>query len=224
MPAPLSVPDVPVGFPLLAVARGQITRPEGPTVPETEAGGQTTSPGGRTTLGIGVGGQTTPRREARGPTARPYATPSSPASPTLAAPRAVPMTLAMPYVAPSTPPARRTASASTTLAVPPVALTSQLYLLYYLCHPQAVREPLALPLHQQSSPAKVVPVAPPVNPHSMTTREKWGFRLPVNTLTLSATSASTLSLVPSSVYATIVDPKSSRTMEKDFAALITNDT
>jgi hypothetical protein len=48
--------------------------------------------------------------------------------------------------------------------------------------------------------------------------------LPADRLTLSATSASTLSLVPSSVRATLVDPNWRRAMEKEFAALIANNT
>jgi hypothetical protein len=55
----------------------------------------------------------------------------------------------------------------------------------------------------------------------MTTRAKRGFR-PI--LTLSATSASTLSPVPSSVRAALVDPNWRRAMEEEFAALITNST
>jgi hypothetical protein len=58
----------------------------------------------------------------------------------------------------------------------------------------------------------------------MTTRSKRGFRLPVDRLTLSATSASTLSPVPSSVCAALVDPNWCRAMEEEFAALITNNT
>jgi hypothetical protein len=62
-------------------------------------------------------------------------------------------------------------------------------------------------------------VAPLVNPHPMTTRVKWGFRLPTDRLTLSVTSASTLSLVPSSVRAALVDPNWRHTMEEEFAAM-----
>jgi hypothetical protein len=53
---------------------------------------------------------------------------------------------------------------------------------------------------------KAVPVAPPVNPHPMTTRVKRDFWLPAERLTLLATSVSTLSPVPSSVRVTLVDP------------------
>jgi hypothetical protein len=48
--------------------------------------------------------------------------------------------------------------------------------------------------------------------------------LPADRLTLSATSASTLSPVPSSVRAALVDPNWRRAMEEEFAALITNNT
>jgi hypothetical protein len=58
----------------------------------------------------------------------------------------------------------------------------------------------------------------------MTTRAKRGFRLLVDRLTLSATSASTLSLVPSSVRATLIDPNWRRAMEEEFAALVANNT
>jgi hypothetical protein len=66
-------------------------------------------------------------------------------------------------------------------------------------------------------------VAPPVNPHPLTTRAKRGFRLPADRLTLSVTSASTLSPVPSS-RAALVDPNWRRTMEEEFVALIANNT
>jgi hypothetical protein len=65
-------------------------------------------------------------------------------------------------------------------------------------------------------------VAPLVNPHLMTMWGKRGFRLPANRLTLSATSASTLSSVPSSVRAALVNPNWRRAMEEEFAALIAN--
>jgi hypothetical protein len=51
---------------------------------------------------------------------------------------------------------------------------------------------------------KAVPVAPSVNPHPMTMRAKRGFWLSIDRLTLSATSASTLSLVPSSIHIDLV--------------------
>jgi hypothetical protein len=53
----------------------------------------------------------------------------------------------------------------------------------------------------------------------MTTRAKWGFRLPTDRLTLSVTSALTLSPVPSSVRAALVDPNWRHTMEEEFAAM-----
>jgi hypothetical protein len=58
----------------------------------------------------------------------------------------------------------------------------------------------------------------------MTTWVKRGFRLPADRLTLSATLASTLSLVPSSVCAALVDPNWRHAMEEEFAALIANNT
>jgi hypothetical protein len=58
----------------------------------------------------------------------------------------------------------------------------------------------------------------------MTTRAKRGFRLLADRLTLSATLTSTLSPVPSSIRATLVDPNWRRAMEEEFAALIANNT
>jgi hypothetical protein len=101
------------------------------------------------------GGQTAHGIRAGDLTTRPYAAPPSPALPTSTVSRALP----------------------TTPAASPVALASQLYPLHYSRRPHATREPPAPPLHQQSPPAKVVPMAPPVNPHLMTTRPKRGFWL-----------------------------------------------
>jgi hypothetical protein len=58
----------------------------------------------------------------------------------------------------------------------------------------------------------------------MTTRAKRGFRLLADRLTMSATSASTLSPVPSSVRTALVDPNWCRTMEEEFTTLIANST
>jgi hypothetical protein len=58
----------------------------------------------------------------------------------------------------------------------------------------------------------------------MTTRAKRGFRLPADRLTLSATSTLTLSPVPSTFRAALIDPNWHRTMEEEFAALIANNT
>jgi hypothetical protein len=69
-----------------------------------------------------------------------------------------------------------------------------------------------------------VPVAPPVNPHLMTTRVKRGFWLLTDRLTLSATSTSTLSSVRSSVHVALIDPNWRRDMEEEFATLIANNT
>jgi hypothetical protein len=71
---------------------------------------------------------------------------------------------------------------------------------------------------------KAVPVAPPINPHPMTTWAKCGFRLPVNKLTLSATLLSPLSPVPTSVHAALIDPSCYRAIEEEYVALITNNT
>jgi hypothetical protein len=200
MPAPLPAPRVPLGFPPLVVAGGPTTSPGGPTALGIGAGGPTASPDGQTTLGIGAGG---PTASPGGPTARPCAAPPSPTS---TASRVAPTTSAA-------------APASMTPAVPPAAPASQLYPLHYSRRPRATREPPAPPLHQQSPPAKAVSVAPP-----MTTRAKRGFRLSAHRLTLSATSASTLSLVPSSVRAALIDPNWCHAMEEEFAALIINNT
>jgi uncharacterized membrane protein len=56
----------------------------------------------------------------------------------------------------------------------------------------------------------------------MTTWEKWGFQLSTDRLTLSATLASTLSPVPSSVHTALVDPNWCRAMKEEFVALIAN--
>jgi hypothetical protein len=67
-------------------------------------------------------------------------------------------------------------------------------------------------------------VAPLVNPQLVTTRGKWGFWLPVDTLTLLATLVSILFPVPSSVRAALIDPYWHRAMKEEFAALIANNT
>jgi hypothetical protein len=173
MPTPLPVPRVPPGFSPLTAASGQTacgTEAGDPIVHRTGAGGPTASPDGQTAHRTGSGGLTTsPGGEtargtgAGGPTARPYAAPSSPASPTSTVSRAPPATSAMPHAAPTTP------------AASPAAPASQLYPLHYSRRPRATWEPSAPPLHHQLPPAKAVPVAPPVNPHPMTTQVKRGF-------------------------------------------------
>jgi hypothetical protein len=50
-----------------------------------------------------------------------------------------------------------------------MAPTSWLYPLHYSRRPQAIREPLAPPPHQQLPTVKTVAVAPLVNSHPMTT-------------------------------------------------------
>jgi hypothetical protein len=123
------------------------------------------------------------------------------------------MTLTAPHTTPSTPPAPRATLTFMTMTAPLVAPASQLYPLHYSSHPLAAQEPPAPPLHQQLPSAKVVPVAPLVNPYPITTRAKRGFWLPADRLTLSATSASTLSPVSSSVRVALIDPNWRRAME-----------
>jgi hypothetical protein len=81
-----------------------------------------------------------------------------------------------------------------------------------------VREPPSPPLHQQSPLMKVIPVSPPINPHSMTTQAKRGFQLPADKLTLSTTSSSLLSPVPTSVHAALTDLSWRRAMEEEYDA------
>jgi hypothetical protein len=58
----------------------------------------------------------------------------------------------------------------------------------------------------------------------MTTRAKRGFQLPTDNLTLSATSSSPLSSVPTSIRAALADLSWHRAMEEEYDALITNNT
>jgi hypothetical protein len=161
----------------------------------TTAGGPTAAPSCLNACGTEAGGQTaTPG----GPTARPFAASSSCASSAFAAPDATTMT-----------PPR-----------PPVALASQ----YNSRRPRAARESLSPPLLQQSPPVKAVPVAPSVNRHLMTMWVKRGFRLPIDKLTLLATSSSPLSLVPTSVRAALADPSRRRAIEEEYDASIINNT
>jgi hypothetical protein len=67
-------------------------------------------------------------------------------------------------------------------------------------------------------------VAPSIDPHPITMRVKRGFRIPADKLSLSATSSSTLSPVPTSVRATLTDPSWRRAMEEEYDALIANNT
>jgi hypothetical protein len=75
-----------------------------------------------------------------------------------------------------------------------------------------------------ASPMKVIPVSPPVNPHSMTTQTKWGFQLSADKLTLSATLASCMSSVPNSAHAALTNLNWRCAMEEEFASLIVNNT
>jgi hypothetical protein len=177
------------------------------------------------------GDQTTDGTEADGPTTtigdqiiRPCTTPSWPASSTSIAPRTTPTPSVVPHATPMTPHAPCVAPVATTPATPPVVLVSQVYPQHYSCCPRATWKPSAPPLHQKSPPAKTVPVAPSVNPHTMTTQVKWSFRLPTDKLTLSATSVSTLLPVPSFIHTSLIDLNWCRTMEQEFAALVANNT
>jgi hypothetical protein len=67
-------------------------------------------------------------------------------------------------------------------------------------------------------------VAPLVNPHVMTMRAKQGFQMLADKLTLSATSWSSLSPVPTSIRTALTDLSWCRAMEEEYAALITNST
>jgi hypothetical protein len=58
----------------------------------------------------------------------------------------------------------------------------------------------------------------------MTTRVKRGFWLLADKVTLMATSASILSLMPSSIHTALIDPNWRYNMEEEFAALIANNT
>jgi hypothetical protein len=58
----------------------------------------------------------------------------------------------------------------------------------------------------------------------MTTRVKLGFRLPADRLTLSTTSSLHLSLVPTSIHATLIDMSWHRAMEEEYDAFIANNT
>jgi hypothetical protein len=86
-----------------------------------------------------------PRTEAGGPTAKPYAVPSSLASSTSATPRAAPTTSAMPYAVLSTPPAPQHRRVRLRPHHPRLQRLNS-------CRPQAAWEPSTSHLHQQSPP------------------------------------------------------------------------
>jgi hypothetical protein len=144
-----------------------------------------------------------------------------------AAPRAALTSAAMPHVAPTSssapcavyegpPPrewpaspmvyTRRTApTASTALEpapVPPLSL-------------------LSLPRRPPGSEAAMLPITPPVNPHRMVTRAKDGFRMATQPFTFTA---STPSLIPSSVHAALADPNWRAVMKDEYGALMCNGT
>jgi hypothetical protein len=195
-----------------AAASGPTAALGGLTVPPPPPGYATA--GGPTAGGIEVGCQTI---TLGGPTAQPFAASSSCASSTSAAPRMVPVTSVAPHATTTTTLVPRAAPPyPTPLVVPASQHNSH--------HPRATREPLVMPLLRQSPPAKALPVAPLVNPHPMTTQAKQGFWLPIDKLTLSATSSSPLCLVPTSICPALTDPSWRHAMEEEFDALITNDT
>jgi hypothetical protein len=217
MPAPLPAPRVPIGFSPLATVGSQTTLPSGPTMLGSEVGGQTMSPGSQTTLGTEVG---CPTAIPGGQTTCPLVAPSSAASLTSTVHRVAPTTSAIPRAVPTILAAPHVAPVSTTPSAPTVVLVSQ----HYSCRPPAKLEPPTPPLPHQSPPAKAIPVAPLVNSHLMTMPVKWGFRLLTNKLTLSSTSSSLLSLVPTSIHATLADPSWRHAMEEEYDALITKNT
>jgi hypothetical protein len=67
----------------------------------------------------------------------------------------------------------------------------------------------------------MLPVTPPVNPHRMVTRAKDGFRMATKPFTFTA---STSSLIPSSVRAALADPNWRAAMEDEYGALMSNGT
>jgi hypothetical protein len=71
----------------------------------------------------------------------------------------------------------------------------------------------------------VVPVMPLDNPHRMITRGKTDFKVVPDRLVLTAaTSSPTLSPIPSSAHAVLVDPHWRAAMEDEYGALISNGT
>jgi hypothetical protein len=71
----------------------------------------------------------------------------------------------------------------------------------------------------------VVPVTPPENPHQMVTRVKDGFRvLPDRLIVVATTTSPTLSPIPSSIRAALVDPNWRTAMEDEYEVLMSNRT
>jgi hypothetical protein len=67
----------------------------------------------------------------------------------------------------------------------------------------------------------MLPVTPPVNPHRMVTRTKDDFRMATQPFTFTA---STPSLILSSVRAALADPNWRAAMEDEYGALMSNGT
>jgi hypothetical protein len=139
---------------------------------------QTVSSGGETTLSSQI--------------TWPSIAPSLLALLTLASPHASPMTPTAPCVALTSTTPVVSHAAPSNLSVPHATSVSLFYSQQYSRYPQAAREPLAPPLHQHSLSVKAVPVSPLFNPYLMR-------------ITLSATSVSVLSPVPTSIHATLID-------------------
>jgi hypothetical protein len=106
--------------------------------------------------------------------------------------------------------------------VPPAALVAQLYPQHYSHQPWGAQEPSTPPLHQKSLLREGRSGGSSGQPSFDDHAGKAG--LPIDRLTLLANLASTLSSVPSSVCAALVDPNWCHTMEEEFAALIANNT
>jgi hypothetical protein len=126
-----------------------------------------------------------------------------------AAPCAAPTSAVVPHVAPTSSPAQyavyegpspRECSASPTVytrrTTPTASTALEPALAPTLSLPSLPRQP-------PDSEAAMLPVTPPVNPHRMFTRAKDGFRMATNPFTFTA---STPSLIPSSVRAALTDP------------------
>jgi hypothetical protein len=217
MPAPLPAPHVPSGFPPLVIAGGQNARPGDQTVPRTEADGQT----------VGLGGHTTPRTEVDGLTG----SPSSQTAPCIEA--------GGPTATPGGPTSRPCAAPSPTSVAPcdshdfGCAPCGALDSTYATCDSDIPALPTAL-LTSSLGCAAATSTASTLavdEGHTGGTSGQPSFDdhageagLPADKLTMLATSTSTLSLVPSSVRVTLVNPNWCRAMKEKFAALITNNT
>jgi hypothetical protein len=87
--------------------------------------------------------------------------------------------------------------------------------------PAPTLSPPPLPRRPPGSEATMLPITPPVNPHRMATRAKYGFQMATKPFTFTA---STPSLIPSSVRATLADPNWCAAMKDEYEALMSNRT